>query len=647
MREINPVYLVSSRQRKLLLRGLKMSDFDWSKLITDVVSKQVDKIYKGVKDFTQDQFDSIKIELGTAFKNYLTNSVNKYSKMKTIIYKKEAVSLDKFYINLDLQFKKSFDEIEQIKTDTISDLDKMGKFLILRGSAGMGKSTLMKHLFLSVIKESSQIPIFFELKDVNGSSEDLINCLYKSMVNLGFNLKIEYFLKALSYGKFVIFLDGFDEIENDKRMNISKSISEISDKYLDNSIILSSRESKEFRSWVKFIELDIKSLEMEQAVQLISKLDYEIIIKDRFISDLGTHLFKENESFASNPLLLTIMFMTYHQYAEIPEKKHEFYEAAFDVLYSKHDATKGLVRDRFTKISSSDFRKILYIISTASYLEDKLSFSDNKLIEYISQAKSLQNKSFDEDDYKEDLVKSVCILIEDDLKYYFIHRSFQEYFTAKYVESASEEDRKTILHTIYKIKPRSINQDVVFATLFDLNRSILERYLFTDYIDEIMRSTSAETLEEQRFKYICLLYSRICLDYTMIGNQEGVDTEEDAISFTHKNSTSSLREIIDFIIGKYPSIIPKEGYTPSESESIEIMKTYGEDSYGNGVSFYVYFENVEIGSDIFWFILRQAEFITRDFDYIVRISDELKKMNSSFSTIKDTLFNVSARKEKS
>ena len=67
----------------------------------------------------------------------------------------------------------------------------------------------------------------------------------------------------------------------------------------------------------------------------------------------------KHESFASNPLLLNIMLLTYDNYADIPEKLHLFYSNAFETLYIKHDATKGGYKREFkTKLSSDDFKRV-------------------------------------------------------------------------------------------------------------------------------------------------------------------------------------------------------------------------------------------------------------------------------------------------
>jgi len=80
-------------------------------------------------------------------------------------------------------------------------------------------------------------------------------------------------------------------------------------------------------------------------LSLIRKLDYNQDIKQKFLTEVENKLFEKYETFASNPLLLTIMLMTFDQYAEIPEKIHLFYQECFQALYSRHDASKGDIKE--------------------------------------------------------------------------------------------------------------------------------------------------------------------------------------------------------------------------------------------------------------------------------------------------------------
>ncbi len=59
---------------------------------------------------------------------------------------------------------------------------------------------------------------------------------------------------------------------------------------------------------------------------------YDIETKEKFMKDLDARLYYSHTQFASNPLLLTIMLMTYSSIGDIPRKMHIFYSKAFETM---------------------------------------------------------------------------------------------------------------------------------------------------------------------------------------------------------------------------------------------------------------------------------------------------------------------------
>ncbi len=60
-----------------------------------------------------------------------------------------------------------------------------------------------------------------------------------------------------------------------------------------------------------------------------------------------------------NPLLLSIMLITYQDSALIPVQLHNFYSSAFDALFFRHDATKaGFRRPTKTEMDIDVGRRI-------------------------------------------------------------------------------------------------------------------------------------------------------------------------------------------------------------------------------------------------------------------------------------------------
>lgn len=120
-------------------------------------------------------------------------------------------------------------------------------------------------------------------------------------------------------------------------------------KYYQNSFLVSSRRSDSLSiGWDRCVVFDMLSLSKEKAIQLIERLPYyDDEVKSRFLRTLDESLYRKHDDFCSNPLLLTLMLMTFDEFAEIPDKMHVFYGQAYDVLDRRHDATKpGFKRNK-------------------------------------------------------------------------------------------------------------------------------------------------------------------------------------------------------------------------------------------------------------------------------------------------------------
>ncbi|CDD60838.1 putative uncharacterized protein [Clostridium sp. CAG:505] len=54
-----------------------------------ILEKYADPILKSISGFCKDEWEKFKVDFEFSFKNYLENSVNKYGKIKTILYRTE------------------------------------------------------------------------------------------------------------------------------------------------------------------------------------------------------------------------------------------------------------------------------------------------------------------------------------------------------------------------------------------------------------------------------------------------------------------------------------------------------------------------------------------------------------------------------
>lgn len=464
---------------------------------TNLIETAIKSAWNRVKHFFTDLESKTELEYGIAYEQYLNSIWNKYSRIKTIIYRRVPQDLYSFYECVGVECNN-----ETIDTNDVSNIFKKDNKIIITGIGGMGKSIMLKHFLLNTIQFTESIPVFIELRSFNSyeiKDISLKETIFKVLKNNGFNLAEQYFEDSLLEGGYTILLDGFDEVNRDLTNKVSSEIKSISDKYSKNNFVVSSRPCDEFIGWNDFTEMSVLPLTKDQALSLISKIEFDKNVKKIFYKELDERLFTDYESFASNPLLLNIMLLTFNNHASIPDKLNDFYDQAFSTLFNMHDATKdAYVRDIRTSLGCEDFKLIFSYICFKSYFNDEYEFSEHRLREYIAKAKEkYENIVFTVDDFVEDLTLSVCMLVKEGLEYRFSHRSFQEYFAAWYTCKLTDDVQSKLLTNW--IKESNVFTDSYFSMLFNMQGEKVNKIILSPGIKELL------TLFQKKGFSICFL----------------------------------------------------------------------------------------------------------------------------------------------
>ena len=453
---------------------------------TNIVEDSAKNAWNKIKKFFKDLDAKDSIRYKTAYEKYLINTKQKVSKIKTIIYRRAPKDLYSFYECIGVRYNGN-----TINTENINDILKVGNKIIVTGTGGVGKSILFKHLFLNTVAETEYIPVLIELRSFNiydVKDISIYTAIYKCLVDNGFELSEEYFEYSLREGAYIIFFDGYDEVNRDKTEKITSEIKALSEKYGENKFFISSRPSEEFIGWNDFCEVETLKLNKQQALNLVKKLEFDEVVKDTFYKELDRTLYDKYESFASNPLLLNIMLLTFQKHASIPERLNDFYDEAFVTLFNVHDATKdSYVRDIRSGLGCEDFKLVFSYICFKSYFNGEFQFSESRIRFYIQQAKEKFDRfNFTVENFQEDLTQSVCMLVKEGGTYRFSHRSFQEYFAAWYTcKLVDDVQAKLLLNWIQESD--SVFSDSYFTMLFDLQSEKVNKIILCPILKEVKK----------------------------------------------------------------------------------------------------------------------------------------------------------------
>lgn len=451
-------------------------------IVTALLDKFAEPAIKGLVGSAKSEWEKFKVDLDIVFRKYLKNSVEKYGKIKTILYRTEPKYIYDFFECPNLRKEKG----SIIKGDSIDNILDVSNFVIIQGTGGIGKSTFLKHLFMDEVSKQGWIPVFIELKDLNliNGEYEITDFVFQRLYDLGSTIKKEYMEYALQSGCFLFLLDGYDEIATDKKDVFFRKLDSFCDRYSDNHFIISSRPYSEFVEFQRFSVLTLCSLSKAQALSLVQKIEFDQEIKQRFLTALDESLYERHTSFASNPLLLNIMLLTFDNYAEIPEKLHLFYANAFETLYSKHDATKsGYRRELRCSLSYDSFKKVFAYFCFITYYQGKIELTHDDILTVLKKVRS-STVSFDPADYIFDLVNSICVLYRDGVNYKFTHRSFQEYFTAIFLKELSDQNMQKMGIELVKKDYFKASHDSVFSMLRDMSEQRFEQNILLPLVVE-------------------------------------------------------------------------------------------------------------------------------------------------------------------
>jgi predicted NACHT family NTPase len=467
-------------------------------VIQSLITNSAKSIARGVRDSVSKILDGMNKDIT----KYVEATATKCSFIRTpIINRDHSTPLADIYVSTKLRIRKKV----LLDDDFISNLNGADS-IVITGNAGSGKSVFMKYLFLALCNaKRNKVPLLFELRDLNGSTKkNLEEFLYYNLIGPGAVITQEQFSSSLRAGIFTLILDGFDEVNFDDRKEIEQQIRQLRNRYADLQIIISSRPDPErrFETWTAFDVVQVEPMDEAQALKLVKNLDYDRKVKALFSKSIREGLFKSHGSFLSNPLLCIMMLVTFDQSGHIPNKRHVFYEKAFDALTFLHDSAKEGVykRKTYTNLPSDEFANCLSAFGVVTYLKQKLTFSKRELRDSLAEAFQIEGKTIDLDEMMSDMIESICLIQAEGTDFTFTHRSFQEYFTAVFI-SRGPAGISAILDRV----AQRLNDDVL-AMSFAINHSLIEREWITPKIEALLKTCEIVEMHEDPIKLSIALF---------------------------------------------------------------------------------------------------------------------------------------------
>lgn len=466
------------------------------------------------------------MEYKELFLPYLEDAYRSFSKINTMVTTDNKRFLKDIYVPLTLSDDKNRNGKQEIVVNGLPDVFNVkGKKVLIVDRAGMGKSTLTKRIFLDVFDNKKLLPVYVELRRI----QENLPLTYQIASMMGIKQEnIREMIEEFMKGNTIFFFDGFDELQLDIREKVRSKLQDFISQMGNNIFIMTSRPEDSFDDFVGFEKFYIRPLQQNESYQLLRKHD----TADKKIADLLIEKLKQKqnraiEEYLTNPLLVSLLYAAFNYKKTIPLKKHLFYEQVYYAYFEKHDSTKddGFVHQKRTNLDSYDFERILRILGFMCMKMQRVELMEEQLTKMIDNAKGYcPDLDFMSQDYIDDILHSVPLFCKDGLFLRWVHRSLQEYFTAKFVYMDSKTEQDSLLKAMAQSKRVQLYYNI-FDIYFDIDNygflknvalPLLENYkefyekkykklskVSKDYVDEriglmFLRTTAIGHIEEKQ-----------------------------------------------------------------------------------------------------------------------------------------------------
>ncbi|HBT5897206.1 NACHT domain-containing protein [Klebsiella pneumoniae] len=351
----------------------------------------------------------------------------------------------------------SYQELVRTFPNSSSQLVKDGfyieneKITNIIGIAGQGKSTILRKIFVEQLFNGNKIPFFIELRKV--SDEGIRKSLQNILVNLSLkpsDIEVE---ELLASNKIILMLDGFDEINSERKNTILHEIVRLNLTY-NLQIITTTRPGTAICSEPSIVNFKVQLLVEDDILSIIEKLNSNNDSIDIEQLPKIKETIRNNKNLVSvmtSPILVTLFHVCYPYMDIIPNNTVEFYSNLFMTLYLRHDKVKNFDREKSSSLSHNDAYDCFCALCFYSIFKNSYDFTEQTLIEFTKASMQLKGKhdNCGPENLAVDFVDVTCLIQREGYnKYIFIHKSIQEYHAAEFIRNISSDKKPKFYNLI-------------------------------------------------------------------------------------------------------------------------------------------------------------------------------------------------------
>lgn len=347
----------------------------------------------------------------------------------------DDVDLRSFYYRTHITHKIKDDVISQEAT-SLAVFE--GKPSIVQGTAGQGKSILLRYLTLQTLAEHKTIPIFLELRQLRGRTirEEILERLHLLKLDVD-DKRLDHLLEI---GSIALLLDAFDELQVNARANVLRELEKMHERYDAVQIVISSRPQAglTMQHWLKVFDVaTLTPCDVDQVVRLYAGKKEAV--------NILRHLGSSSVSIVGlllSPLMVLLLVLHFRYTEYVPHSTVAFYKDLLHVLLRRHNISEeGPKRTITSGIEEQQLRKFFQafcFVCERDFSDADIHRADME--DAAAKALDLAHVDASATRVLDDIVSITNLVIEEGGFCRFIHKSVKEYYGAAFIAAASLEN---------------------------------------------------------------------------------------------------------------------------------------------------------------------------------------------------------------
>jgi GTPase SAR1 family protein/DNA-binding Xre family transcriptional regulator len=325
--------------------------------------------------------------------------------------------------------------------------------LVILGKPGCGKTTFLKHLVIDWCNGNfypDLIAVFIEFRQIRSEKWNILDAIGEE---LGI-CRQDHIKYLLSMNKFLILMDGFDEVPTGKlRRNVQDQIAKISKNYSGNRFIMTCRTQILTKIPDGFNPVEIAEFDDIQ-VKIFVQNWFRANGKD--VSDIESAWGNFETSIIQNPalkeltvtpVLLGLICLVLNCNREIPTQRNSLYAQGIELLLRDWNEEKDIPEWElgvavYRELNVNQKESLLVEIAAKRFEdpENFVLFYEDDLTDQISKELNLKDTEDARHVLKAIEAQHGLLVERADGLWSFSHLTFQEYFTTTWLLNLSSEE---------------------------------------------------------------------------------------------------------------------------------------------------------------------------------------------------------------